>query len=239
MPFQNPALGRRVLLTLLSTNLVTIATAAAAARVLQAGPSYVVTVTLVMAAAGGLLVHGVERHHPFETFGSANVVTTVRLALVSLVAGLILAPVTQVASWAAALVSLVAVVLDGVDGWLARRSGLASAFGARFDMETDAFLILVLAVLAWQHERAGVWVVLAGALRYLFVAAGYAWHWMNADLPPSLRRKAVCVVQIGGLCAVVSPVLAAPVAMVIAAATLAALTWSFGVDVLWLRRHGA
>jgi phosphatidylglycerophosphate synthase len=37
--------------------------------------------------------------------------------------------------------------LDGLDGWLARRFGLASAYGARFDMEVDGFLILVLALL--------------------------------------------------------------------------------------------
>ena len=81
--------------------------------------------------------------------------------------------------------ALPAVALDGVDGWLARRSGLSSDFGARYDMETDALLILVLAVLAWRQEKAGAWIVLAGAMRYLFVAAGYIWTWMTAPLPPS------------------------------------------------------
>ena len=42
--------------------------------------------------------------------------------------------------------SAVALALDGVDGWWARRTGTCSAFGARFDMEVDAFLILVLSV---------------------------------------------------------------------------------------------
>ena len=46
----------------------------------------------------------------------------------------------------ATLVALatVALVLDYVDGWVARRTGTASALGARFDGEVDAFLILVL-----------------------------------------------------------------------------------------------
>ena len=63
-------------------------------------------------------------------------------------------------------------LLDGVDGWLARRHRIASAFGARFDMEIDALLILALSVLAWRHEKAGAWVVASGLLRYAFVAAG-------------------------------------------------------------------
>ena len=40
----------------------------------------------------------------------------------------------------------VALALDGVDGQVARRTGTVSALGARFDMEVDAFLVLVLSV---------------------------------------------------------------------------------------------
>ena len=65
-------------------------------------------------------------------------------------------------------------LLDGVDGWLARRDQTASRFGARFDMEIDALLILALSVLAWRHDKAGEWVVISGLLRYVFVAAGAA-----------------------------------------------------------------
>ena len=234
----NPALRRRALVALLLCGACTCIIATIVGTVLHT-TSYVSSVAAVFIGASVLILGGVEGSHPFDVFGAANVVTTVRLALVALVAGLVVAPATAAAAWAAALVSLTAVTLDGVDGWLARRSGLASAFGARFDMETDALLILVLAIVAWRHERAGAWIVLAGAMRYLFVAAGYVWTWMNGELPPSLRRKTVCVLQIGGLCAVVAPVLAAPVALVIAGGTLAALSWSFGVDVMWLKRHGA
>ena len=35
------------------------------------------------------------------------------------------------------------VALDGVDGWIARRIGRTTVFGARFDMEVDAALMLV------------------------------------------------------------------------------------------------
>ena len=49
------------------------------------------------------------------------------------------------------------------------RSNEASSFGARFDMETDALLILVLAALVWQHGKAGPWILAAGLMRYAFV----------------------------------------------------------------------
>ena len=44
------------------------------------------------------------------------------------------------------------VLLDGVDGRLARKYGASSRFGARFDMEVDAVLICVLALLAWRNH---------------------------------------------------------------------------------------
>ena len=70
--------------------------------------------------------------------------------------------------------------LNGADGWVARRTRTASAFGARFDMETDALLILVLSALVWRMEKAGAWVIASGLMRYAFVAAAIAWPWMRS-----------------------------------------------------------
>ena len=81
-------------------------------------------------------------------------------------------PHTTALAWAATALAILTSALDGVDGWLARRSTLASAFGARFDMETDALLIMVLSALAWRWDRAGAWVLACGLMRYAFVAAG-------------------------------------------------------------------
>jgi phosphatidylglycerophosphate synthase len=121
-----------------------------------------------------------------------------------------------------------------VDGWLARRSSLSSAFGARFDMETDALLILVLSALAWRWDRAGVWVLACGLMRYAFVAAAWVWPWLARPLPPSVRRKFVAVVQMVGLAIVVAPIVRPPLGAWLAGATLAVLVWSFAVDVTWL-----
>lgn len=166
--------------------------------------------------------------------GAANVVTAARLAMAL---GLWTLPLD--AGWTLAGLATAGAVLDAVDGPLARRTGTTSRFGARFDMETDAFLIVTLSVLVWRLDKAGAWVLLSGAMRYVFVAASWRWPWLAADLPPSLRRKAVCVVQIVSLIAAVAPIVPAGPAAVIAGGGLALLTWSFAVDVAWLARLDA
>jgi phosphatidylglycerophosphate synthase len=124
-----------------------------------------------------------------------------------------------------------------VDGALARRRNEASAFGARFDMETDALLILVLAALVWQLGKAGVWILLAGLLRYLFVAASFVLPWLGGVLPPSRRRQTVCVVQIVSLIGALVPVVTQPASAALALAGLIILIWSFTVDVAYLARQ--
>jgi phosphatidylglycerophosphate synthase len=119
----------------------------------------------------------------------------------------------------------VALALDGVDGQVARRTGCTTALGARFDMEIDAFLILVLSVYA--GDRFGWWTVALGAYRYVFVAASWALPWMTAALPPRFSRKVVAALQGVVLALVTANLLPGPVA-------LAALTWSFGRDLGWL-----
>lgn len=183
-------------------------------------------------------VIGLLRGHPlFDRFGRANQITAGRAMLVALVAGFIGEPRRPAVAASAAIVGLVVVALDGVDGWVARRSGTASEFGARFDMEIDALLILVLAMLVWQYEKAGPWVIMSGLLRYLFLAAGLLWPAMRHPLPPSRRRQTICVVQIVGLVLALAPIIAPPLSTALAAVTLLTLCYSFLVDTLWLWHH--
>ena len=188
---------------------------------------------IVMLLALGFLGHT----HRFARFGPANQVTTARAVFVVLIASLIGEPMRPVAAASAAAASLVVTLLDGVDGWLARRSRMASPFGARFDVEIDALLILALAILVWRYGKAGPWVVLSGLLRYLFVAAGWWWQWLRRPLPPSRRGKAICVVQIVALTVAIAPIVTPPSSTLLAAAALLALCYSFLVDATWLWRH--
>lgn len=171
--------------------------------------------------------------------GPANRITLIRAALVAPVVTAALHPVPPGAEgwyWLIA-VAACALALDALDGAVARRRGWASAFGARFDMELDAFLILVLAVLVWRSGQAGAWVLLIGLMRYLFVAVAWRWPWLNRELAPSRRRQAICVVQSVALLLALAPALRPPLASVVALAALAFLVYSFVVDIVWLHRH--
>ncbi len=176
-------------------------------------------------------------NHPFDTVGAANQVTMARAVFVALLAALVGQRGDPMIAGAAAAAAATVTLMDGVDGWLARRSRVSSVFGARFDMEVDALLILVLSVLAWRYEKAGAWVLMSGLFRYLFVIAGWLWRWMERPLEPSRRRQTVCVVQVVALIAAVEPFVPPPSSGIVAAAALIALAGSFAVDTRWLVLH--
>ena len=200
-------------------------------------PCYPLKATAVFAVLTTAIIHVSGAQHPHSRFGPANYVTTMRAAFVALVAGLIGFPAPAAVLWSVIGLTGVMAALDGLDGWLARRTGMASTFGARFDMETDALLIFVLSVLVWRHEKAGVWVLLCGLMRYGFVAAGWLLPWLGQPLRSTWRGKAVAVGQVIGLSVALAPSVPPPVSTIAAASALAALAWSFGIDIVWLSRQ--
>ncbi|MFM6848259.1 MAG: CDP-alcohol phosphatidyltransferase family protein [Terrabacter sp.] len=135
-------------------------------------------------------------------------------------------------------VSAVALVLDAVDGWVARRTGTASPMGARFDMETDAFLILVLSV---QVARdLGWWVLGIGAARYVLLLVGVAGRWapwLRGQVQARRWRKVVAAYQGIALTVAAANVLDGRVVTAAVAAGLALLLVSFGTEVVALRRQ--
>ncbi|MEO0386926.1 MAG: CDP-alcohol phosphatidyltransferase family protein [Pseudomonadota bacterium] len=190
---------------------------------------------LVFLAAAGLAGAALWQHYPHDRLGLCNLATLLRLALAAAVASAVLQP--EGTGWAVAGLAAAALLTDGVDGWLARRSGLRSRFGGQFDMEVDAGLGLALALFALTAGKAGPWVLGLGVLRYLWILAGRVFPWLTKDLPESLRRKAVCVLQIGALLALATPPVTGPLALAIGLTALALLLWSFAVDAAWLWRR--
>jgi phosphatidylglycerophosphate synthase len=203
----------------------------------MSGADYIRRCLFFFAAAAVLVVGRVGAHHPFPRFGAANSVTLLRVALVAGVAGLAGETPDDRIAWLAVAVVAIAAALDGVDGWLARRDRQASSFGARFDMETDAALILVLSFLVWQHGKAGAWVIACGLMRYGFVAARWVLPWMARPLRSTFRGKSVAVGQVAGLGIALLPVVPVPISDIVAVITLGTLVWSFAVDIAWLRQQ--
>lgn len=175
------------------------------------------------------------------TFGPADWVTLIRATLVGGVTALIADSIHRPAAIAALVVpatvvlATLALLLDAVDGQVARRTGTESGLGARFDMEVDAFLILVLSL--YVARSIGGWVVAIGAMRYLYVVASWVLPWMREPLPARYWRKVVAAIQGIVLVVAVSGVLPAPVTVAGVAVSLALLVESFGRDIAWQWRH--
>lgn len=147
------------------------------------------------------------------------------------------AEVLPLRSWPLLAVALPAVLLDAVDGWMARRSNNASPAGGRLDMETDAILLMILSVpLAWS---VGPWVLGIGAMRYLFVAAAWLRPALGQQLAFSQFRRIVAGTQGVVLVAAVMPVMPLAVAAVATVAALVLLLISFGRDIVTLERASA
>jgi phosphatidylglycerophosphate synthase len=165
----------------------------------------------------------------------ADWVTLSRTLLIAAVAGLVADSFDRPVS-VTALVSLstIALVLDSVDGQVARRTGTATPLGARFDGEADAFLILLLSITVSRDY--GSWVLLIGAARYALLLAGWLMPWLAAPLPPRYWRKVVAAIQGIVLTLAVSGLVDRLVGMIATAAALLLLTESFGRDVIWLYR---
>ena len=123
-----------------------------------ASPAYPFKALALYAAVAAVLAVAAPRPSTGDAFGAANRVTLWRVAVACLFAGLI-GEAGAVAAARAGLIAGTALFfcLDGLDGWLARRAGAASAFGRHFDHETDALFVLVLALLVYDAGRAGPW----------------------------------------------------------------------------------
>jgi phosphatidylglycerophosphate synthase len=190
------------------------------------------------AVAVGLLVRALVRSGAVVV-GPADLVTLMRAVLVggfaALVADSFVGPVPV---GTLTTLAVVALALDAVDGRVARNTGTVSAVGARFDMEVDSILALLLSV--YVARSLGLWVLAIGSTHYVLVVARWALPWLRRQVPPRYWCKVVAAVQgivLTTVAAGVLPRVPAVLALVVVAALLAE---SFGREVWWLwRSHRA
>ena len=193
---------------------------------------------LYLGVSNALLARGL-RTHRISRFGWANATTALRSTMVGVVTALVTTSFTEDVSVPLLMgLTIPALALDAVDGWLARRTGTETDLGARFDMEVDAFLLLVLS--AYVAQDLGWWVLTIGLMRYAFVAVGRILRWMRATLPTRYWRKVVTAATGIALTIAAAGVLPSWAAGGVVLIALGLLVESFGRDVLWLlRRHRA
>lgn len=194
--------------------------------------AFVVGLGLATVAAASI----VRRRPRFST--AADRVTLARAVLAGGCATMVvlsLFGVLPLRSWPLFLVAVPTLLMDAVDGWVARRSGTASAQGARLDMETDAAFLLVLSVPV--AFVVGPWVLAIGAMRYLFVAASWWRPALRAPLAFSNFRRVTAGLQGVALAVALLPITPVALATVVTLLALVLLTVSFGKDVATLERQ--
>jgi len=197
------------------------------------GAAFVTGITVV-AAAGSAVMTRAGRWS-----GPADRVTLARTVLIggcATIAVLVLTGSLPDRPWWLLVLAVPALVLDGVDGKVARRTGTSSDAGARLDMEMDAALLLILSLVATQSI--GWWVLGIGLMRYAFVAASWVRPNLTNPLPFSGFRRLTAAVQGVALAVGLAPIVPLWLSRVVVGLALAMLVVSFARDVVWLERTG-
>ncbi len=186
----------------------------------------------------------IARHSRARSFGVADVVTLSRGLGVCFLAGLALQALADGLAPHGVLIMIImgtlCLTLDGVDGLVARARGEASAFGARFDVETDAAMLVVLGVAVAALGIAGWWVLAIGAMRYGYVALSLVVPALRTPLPYRYSAKVIAVVQAVALLAALTLELSHGehwLSNTFLLVALASLFLSFGRSVIWQLRH--
>lgn len=187
-------------------------------------------VGLGCAVLGYLTLAGALARRGGFGLGPADRVTLLRAVLIGGVAALAAGSGSRVAL---VFLAVVALVLDAVDGQVARRTRTVSALGARFDLEVDAFLILVLS--CYLARPIGGWVLAIGLARYLFVVAGWLLPALREPSPPRYWCKVVAAIQ--GIVLTAAVILPIRLSEFLLAVALLLLAESFGRQAWWLLRH--
>jgi CDP-diacylglycerol--glycerol-3-phosphate 3-phosphatidyltransferase len=186
-----------------------------------------------------------QNRHPstqvmYPTLGLANQASLLRGVLLAWLAGFLFSPRPEGwLGWLPGLLYTAAIVIDYLDGLLARLTRRTSLLGQRLDTELDALGILVAPALGMWWGQLPPWYVLVALAYYAFMAG----RWLRRKrglpvrpLPPSSARRAMAGIQMGFISAALWPVL--PPALTVPAATLVMLPFVAGFLRDWLAVSG-
>jgi CDP-diacylglycerol--glycerol-3-phosphate 3-phosphatidyltransferase len=176
----------------------------------------------------GFLAYHLDAERAATAVALPNLVTLGRGGLYAATAGFLFVPPVPAVRWAPAACYGAGVVLDFVDGRLARRTGRTTDLGAKLDLAFDTlgFLVAPLVGVAW--GRLPVAYLSLSAARYVY-RAGLGWRKGRGrpvgDLPESRVRRPLAALQMGFIAVALAPVLPPsvvhPAALVVIAPSLA------------------
>ena len=168
-------------------------------------------------------------------FGVANTLTLVRGGLYAVVDGFLVVPATTSLAWVPATCYGAGVVLDRLDGAVARTVGEQTALGERLDMAFDTFGFVVAPLLAVLWGRLPVWYLSISAARYVYLA-GIRWRRLRGrpvfERPDSDLGKYLAGVQMLFVTAALVPAVPSGLVFVLAPVVLAPSLAVFARDFL-------
>ncbi len=85
------------------------------------------------------------------------------------------------------------ILLDGLDGFIARKLNQCSEYGERFDSEADAQLVYLLSWIHFANGTVDWWILIPGMMRYLYQLF-FFWVPSNSKFPPKKFRATVAVI---------------------------------------------
>lgn len=178
---------------------------------------------LALVGLGSFGLYALVHHHKLGVLkAAANWVTGVRL-LTACVVGWFYPSL----GYASLFVLGVGILLtDFLDGYVAKKQGTTSEFGAYFDMETDAYFIALYASILYVLGFAGWWILLLGLMRFLNVVALVLLRQLHKPEPRFFAARVIAVmVMIAVVAPFVAPMVLYTPYLVL---TVVLLTLSFG-----------
>jgi phosphatidylglycerophosphate synthase len=136
-----------------------------------------------------------------------------------------------------ALIAFLALCLDGVDGYIARRFNEQNSFGEMFDQDADTLLMLTLSISLYLNKDVPMIVLLIPTYRYLFLISMTKYKWMKCDLPESYYRKISCTLSTFLLIICHSQYIKDISLSYLVLISLFVITFSFAKDILWLYKR--
>lgn len=168
------------------------------------------------------------------TLGVANLVTLLRGVAFAGVAGFLAVEPTGLLAWGPAVLYGIGVLLDGVDGLLARTVGARTMLGQRLDHAFDTLGFLLAPVVAVVWGQLPVWYLSLAVARYVYRLGVWLYERQGGtprSLPEPTIRRPLAAVQMAFLAVVLTPVVSPGVASVgaipVVVATLAVFAWDY------------
>lgn len=169
-------------------------------------------------------------------FGLANTVTLVRGALYAVVAGFVVVPSHTTLVWVPAVCYGTGVVLDKLDGTIARTIGEETALGRRLDMAFDTFGFVAAPLVAVLWGALPVYYLAISAARYTFLGALRLHRWRGGtvhQLPDSDLGRYLAGVQMAFVTVALIPTVPSSLVWAVAPAVLAPSLAVFTRDYLY------